>query len=74
MQRFRAAPPPPAIVAVAYRPSDHVLTGRQILAAWLVCLAVAATGFGFPALWHEAQRVTHHLQAVGRLVLPSHHA
>jgi hypothetical protein len=74
VQRFHSAPPPPPIVAVAYHPTDRVLTGRQILAAWLVCLAVAVTGFGFPALWHEAQRVAHHQQVQGRIAAPPHRA
>jgi hypothetical protein len=72
LERSHAAPPPPAIVAVAYRPGDRVLTARQILAAWLVCLAVAITGFGLPALWHEAQRAVHQ-QAQSRIAAPSHH-
>jgi hypothetical protein len=57
---------------MAYRPADHVLTGRQILAAWLVCLGVAVTGFGLPVLWHEAQSVAHHQQASRLATLPHH--
>ena len=40
---------------MAYHPGDHVPTARQILAAWLVCLGIAVSGFALPALWHKAQ-------------------
>jgi hypothetical protein len=48
---------------MAYRPSDHIPTERHVLAAWLVCLGIAASGLGVPALWHEATSVIHHAQA-----------
>jgi hypothetical protein len=69
-------------MVTAYRPSDHIPTGREVLAAWLVCLAIAATGLGVPVLWHHAQIVVHHRQAraagerpsASRLTIAPHHA
>jgi hypothetical protein len=42
---------------MTYHPGDHIPTARRILAAWLVCLGVAFSGFALPALWHKAQAV-----------------
>jgi hypothetical protein len=35
-----------------YRPSDRAVSGRQVLAAWLVCFGVAALSL-LPALWRN---------------------
>jgi hypothetical protein len=65
---------------MAYHPSDHIPTERHVLAAWLVCLGIAASGLGLPALWHEARSVVHYAQAAaqwpspGRPSSPPHHA
>ena len=45
---------------MTYDPYEHIPTPRRILAAWLVCLALVASGLGFPALWGEAATLLHH--------------
>jgi hypothetical protein len=75
-------PEQPSVTLMTYRPADHIPTGRQVLAAWLVCLGIAVSGFGLPALWHEAKVVVHHQLAraagerpsANRLPTPPHHA
>jgi hypothetical protein len=40
--------------AMDYDPADHVPTGRQVAAAWVACLAIAALMFAGPVVWHDA--------------------
>jgi len=46
-----------------YDPYEHIPTRRHVLAAWLVCLALVASGLGVPALWSEAATLLHHQHA-----------
>jgi len=45
---------------MSYDPDEHIPTRRRIVAAWLVCLGLVATGLGAPALWSEAANLLHH--------------
>jgi hypothetical protein len=34
-----------------YKPADHALTVRQVVAAWLTCLGIVLCVLGAPSLW-----------------------
>src|SRR5260221_8385925 len=85
---FAAAclPPPPWLYGAApnlryattmtYHPSDYIPTRRRVIAAWLVCLGIAAIGLGFPALRNDAATLLHHRHEPSLAQLPpaaSHH-
>jgi hypothetical protein len=36
---------------MVYDPYEHIPTRRHILATWLVCVGILATGLGAPTLW-----------------------
>ena len=40
-----------------YDPADHILTGRRVVGAWVVCLTILGAVFVAPAMLHRATAV-----------------
>jgi hypothetical protein len=40
-----------------YDPADHILTGRRVIGAWVVCLTTLASVFVAPPALHRATTV-----------------
>jgi hypothetical protein len=55
---------------MSYEPSERLASFRQVAAAWLACLSIAAGAFGLPALWDRIDPVVGTTPASGYAAAP----